>query len=456
MNFKITALLGTFLIILVGFVVFYERPRMEKEKLEAEADHTFVDVTRQTVAKLKVVNRFGKFVAEKRGTEWLIVEPVETPGDWGLLESLVSAAREVQKGRVIVNAENYAQTDLSAFGLAPPRVEVLFEDKMGADIRLSFGDDNPAGRAAYLSWSGGNQVVLAQRSDRNRFDVQLMDLRDKRILPFDLDKVQQIVIKHSGQTFEMVRNGFTWQIVRPKAYLGDGAEINNILGTIRSERIVEVVAETIEDPSRYGFDAPGYDVTLTYKDGSTRTLILGKETEDDRLRLWYARSSERPFVFLAEPFMTDFLRIDLSDIRYKRVFEFERDGIDRIQLAYADSIVSCVLEGGRWQVKKPQGYEIDKSVVNSWIDKVYTMAVADFVGEVEDLAKYGLLHPGLVVSLWRGDVLVREVLVGLGVDGWYGQMDGSQEVFSFDDGVMSGLRLPLFGMPNQKVQAGAQ
>ncbi|MGA1198936.1 MAG: hypothetical protein ACO36I_20785, partial [Candidatus Latescibacterota bacterium] len=78
--------------------------------------------------------------------------------------------------------------------------------------------------------------------------------------------------------------------------------------------------------------------------------------------------------------------------------------------------------------------------------KVHTMAVADFMGAEQNLDAYGLTQPVLTVSLWRGEALVREVLIGQGYDGWYGMMQGSDEVFSFDYGVMAGLRLPLGGI----------
>ncbi len=446
MSPKITGLLGVCLLLLVGFVFLYERPKIEDEQKAIAAQKEFLDVTRQTVAKFTIVNRFGKFVAEKQGNDWLIKEPIETPGDWEQFEAMVTAARAVERGRVVVDADAYDKTDLAAFGLQPPRVELRFESQSGDDIWLQFGDDNPAGRAAYLSWSGGNQIVLTQRSFRNRFDLKLLDLRDQRILPFDLDLVQKVVLKHHGKTFEMVRNGFKWQIISPEAHMGDDAEINNILGTVRAERVVDIVAETFEDPTLYGFDTPSYQLTVGYKNGESRTLTLGKTVEDVRTRLWYASSSERPYVFLVEPFMTDFLNIDLGSIRYKRVFEFDRKGIDKIQLAYPDSTVTCVLEAGNWKVVSPAGYVATEGIVGAWIDKVHTMAVADFMVPKQNLDAYGLTQPVLTVSLWRGEALVREVSIGQGSDGWYGMMNGSDDVFSFDYGVMAGLRLPLGGI----------
>jgi len=456
MNPKITVLLGIFLVGLVGFVFFYEQPRMEAERHTQDAEKEFLDVSRHTVAKLTINNKFGHFVAEKQGNNWQILEPVNTPADWPQFEDMVTIAREVERGRVIVGPDAYAQTDLSAFGLAPPQVELRFEGVDGEDIWLFFGDDNPAGRAAYLSWSGSDRVVLTQRHFRNRFNLQLIDLRDKQVLPFDLDSVQKMVLEHSDKTFELVRNGFTWQIIQPEKYVGDGAEINNILGTVQAERIVDVVDESLQDSVRYGFDRPGYRFELTYKDGQKRSLILGKQVEDQRTRVWYASNSERQYVFTVEPFVTDFLSIELGDIRNKRVFEFDRAGIDKIQLEFPHSTVSCVLDAGKWVVKEPAGFVVGENAVGTWIDKVHTMAVSDFAGKVNDTATFGQIQPALHASLWRNNELVREVKIWQGADGWYGSKNGSDEVFAFESGVMSGLRLGLVKTTDLGIQVGAQ
>jgi hypothetical protein len=456
MNIKITGLLAVLLLALVGFVMLYERPQMAAEKKAVSAEKEFLEVTRQTVVKFTIVNRHGRFVGEKRNNEWHIVEPVQTPGDWEIFESMISGARAVERGRVVVAPDGYKATDLSSFGLAPPRVELRFEDESGEDIWLMFGDDNPTGRAAYLSWSGGDKVVLTQRSNRNSFEVKLMDLRDQRVLPFDLDKVVKVLIRHSGKTFEMNRNGFKWQIAHPGEYLGDGSEINNILGTVHSKHILEVVAETLVNPAMYGFDNPAYVFEVTNQDGRAKTLTLGNPVDESRSRSMYAYNSERPYVFLIEPFVTEFIGIDLADIRYKRVFEFDRAGIDRIELAYPDSTVECAIKDDHWVVKRPSGYVTNEGFVGSWIDKVHVMSVSDFIGSVADLSTYGLAIPALTVSLWHGDRLVRQVHIGGRDESWYGIMNGSDEVFSFDSGVMSGLRLPLGVASNSSTNSGVE
>ncbi|MDA0712057.1 MAG: DUF4340 domain-containing protein, partial [bacterium] len=234
------------------------------------------------------------------------------------------------------------------------------------------------------------------------------------------------------------------------------SEINSLMGKVHSESIFEYVAETLENPAVYGLDNPEYVFSVIYADGKARTLSLGASETGSRTRLLYAHSSERPYVFLIEPFLTDFLDVQVSDLRYKRVFEFEREGVDRIQLAYPDSTVTCLLENGDWVVSQPPGFMANAVAIGHWIDKVHTMAVQDFVGPVAHPADFGLSNPILTVSLWRGSALKREVRIGGQNGTWYGLMTGSDEVFVFDPGIIPGLHLPLESAPGAAVRLGAE
>jgi hypothetical protein len=53
--------------------------------------------------------------------------------------------------------------------------------------------------------------------------------------------------------------------------------ITFLLGGPKTQRII---AESFDDPVRYGFDRPTVEITLTLRDGSQRTLKLGSPTPD--------------------------------------------------------------------------------------------------------------------------------------------------------------------------------
>lgn len=446
MNFKVTVILGGILLVLVGFLFFYEQPNREAEKqAQTDKDH-FIDVSRQSVARLTLVNKHGRIVADKTGTDWHIVEPVETVGNWEMLEGIVTAAKEVERGRVVVDSVAYVNgtVDLAGFGLHPPQVEVRFEPKTGNPIWLFFGDDNPAKKGAYLTWSGGHEVVLTKRNQRDFFVRQLSELRDKHMLPIDQDRIARFVLERPDATIDAYKDGYAWYLNKPVQDRADAATVNGLLSKLGDELVVDFVTESVADPKQYGFDDPAYRLTLYGKDSTAfETMLLGK-VSDDRLKLWYGRVLSRPQVFTVEPFIFDFINAKPSLLRYREVFEFDRTGIDKVQLVYPDSTITCQKNGDHWSVIQPEGYQVMDHDMANFIDRVHNMRAEDFVGSAsESLANFGMDAPQLVIEMWRGNTLVQKVMLGERDNYWFGLTPTLKHVVILPYNVMSGVQLQI-------------
>ena len=447
MGIKVTVILAVLLLGLVGFVFLYERPRMAEEQREIEVENAFIEVQRHRVARLTLTNEYGHFVAEKRGNEWVLVAPLEVPADWIEFEGMIEIAQIVERGRVVVDEGDYAGASLANFGLDPPVVEVRFEPASGDPVWLFFGDDIPSNQACYLTWSGGNKVVLTRKQYRARFNRPLMALRDTRAFSFDPDLVSRAYFQTPGGVYEVVRDGLKWHLVEPIKERADAREILTLLRQLKDERVTSFHKEAVVDPTIYGFDNPDYKVVLHLKDNEVpNTLLLGKRVPNVRQKLWYGRIMSRPQVFIVEELLPVALDITLNRLRYKRVFEFDRRGVDRVRLAYRDSVVNCAKDGdGSWQVVMGDGRVVEGDVgVEDLIDRVHNLVVAEFPDQVDKSASDSLNDPVLTVSLWRGETLVQELIVGQANNFWYGKAKTRREVVVLPYSVMSWLQLDRF------------
>ena len=447
MGIKVTAILAVLLLGLVGFVFLFERPRMAEEQREIEAKNAFIEVQRHGVARLTLTNDYGHFIAEKRGNEWVLVAPLEVPADWIEFEGMIEIAQIVERGRVVVDEGNYAGTNLADFGLDPPVVEVRFEPASGDPVWLFFGDDIPSKQGCYLTWSGGDKVVLTKKQYRARFNRPLMALRDTRAFSFDPDLVSRAYFQTPGGVYEVVRDGLKWHLVEPIKERADAREILTLLRQLKDERVTSFHKEAVVDPTIYGFDNPDYKVVLHLKDNEVpNTLLLGKRVPNVRQKLWYGRIMSRPQVFIVEELLPVALDITLNRLRYKRVFEFDRRGVDRVRLAYRDSVVNCAKDGdGSWQVVMGDGRVVEGDAgVEDLIDRVHNLVVAEFPDQVDKSAADSLNDPVLTVSLWRGETLVQELIVGQANNFWYGKAKTRREVVVLPYSVMSWLQLDRF------------
>ncbi len=444
MGLKVTAILAVLLLGLVGFVFLFERPRMAEEQREIEAQNAFIEVQRHRVARLTLTNDYGQFVAEKRGNEWGLIEPIEVPADWLEFEGMIEIAQIVERGRIVVDEGDYAGVALADFGLDPPVVEVRFEPVSGDPVWLLFGDDIPSKQGCYLAWSGGNKVVVTKKQYRARFNRPLMALRDTRAFFFDPDLVTRAYLQTPEGEYAVVRDGLKWHLVQPIKERADAREILTLLGRLKDERVASFHKETVDDPAIYGFDNPDYKVELHLKDSEApNTLLLGKRVPDNRQKLWYGRVMNRPQVFIVEQLLPESLDIPLSQLRYKRVFEFDRTGVDRVRLAYRDSVVNCAKDGdGSWQVvmgdRRVMGGDAG---IEDLIDRVHNLVVAEFPDKVDESATESLADPVLTISLWRGETLVQELIIGQANNFWYGKAKTHREVVVLPYSVMSRLQL---------------
>ena len=444
MGIKATAILAVLLLGLVGFVFLYERPRMAEEQRAVEEKEAFIEVQRHGVARLTLTNDYGHFVAEKRGNEWGLVEPIDVPGDWIEFEGMIEIAQIVERGRVVVDEGDYARVALADFGLDPPVVEVRFEPVSGDPVWLFFGNDIPTRQACYLTWSRGNKVVLTRKQYRARFNRPLMALRDTRAFSFDPDLVTRAYFQTPESTYEVVRDGLKWYLVQPIKERADAREVLTLLGQLKDERVQSFHKEAVDDPTIYGFDDPDYKVELHVKDNEVpNTLLLGKRVPDSRQKLWYGRVMSRPQVFVVEQLLPESLDIPLSQLRYKRVFEFDRTGVDRVRLAYRDSVVNCAKESdGAWRVVMGDGRVVEGDAdIENLIDRVHNLVVAEFLEQVDQSVADSLDDPVLTVSLWRGETLVQELIIGQANDFWYGTAKTRREVVVLPYSVMSWLQL---------------
>lgn len=446
MGLKVTAILAVLLLGLVGFVFLFERPRMAEEQREIEAKNAFIEVQRHGVARLTLANDYGHFIAEKRGNEWVLIAPLEVPADWIEFEGMIEIAQIVERGRVVVDEGDYAETNLVDFGLDPPVVEVRFEPVSGDPVWLFFGDDIPSKQGCYLTWSGGDKVVLTKKQYRARFNRPLMALRDTRAFSFDPDLVSRAYFQTPGGVYEVVRDGLKWHLVQPIKERADAREILTLLRQLKDERVTSFHKEVVEDPTTYGFDNPDYKVVLHLVDNEVpNTLLLGRRVPNVRQKLWYGRVMSRPQVFIVEQLLAEALDIPLARLRYKRVFEFDRTGVDRVRLAYRDSVVNCAKDGdGLWQVVVG-GRRVVKGDANieDLIDRVHNLVVVEFPDQVDKSAADSLNDPVLTVSLWRGETLVQELIIGQTNNFWYGTAKTHREVVVLPHSVMSWLQLHI-------------
>jgi hypothetical protein len=118
---------------------------------------------------------------------WKITAPISADADSTEVSSLTSALAALEVNRVLdENASNLAD-----YGLASPRIKVAF--KAGnTSGELHVGETTPTQGDMYAVKAGESRVFLVAAHQDTSLAKNTFDLRDKRVLHFDRDKIDTL------------------------------------------------------------------------------------------------------------------------------------------------------------------------------------------------------------------------------------------------------------------------
>src|SRR5438445_4902693 len=84
-------------------------------------------------------------------------------------------------------------------------------------------------RRPYVRVEGDRRVFTLAAYNKTTLDKSVNDLRDKRLLTLESDKISRIEVIANKQEIEFGRNKDQWQILRPKPLRADSAQVDKLL-----------------------------------------------------------------------------------------------------------------------------------------------------------------------------------------------------------------------------------
>jgi len=305
-----------------AYIYFYEwgeRPAAE-EKTKA-----FASITSDSIEEVQVKSATGETTHLRRGANgWEIVEPVKANADPSEISSLTSNLSSLEVQRVVDENPN----DLAQYGLNPARVDVAFRTKNEKDFRhLLVGEKTPTGGDLYAKLQNEKKVFLVSSFLDNTFNRTTFDLRDKKILEFDREKVDSLEIVNAGNTIQLVRSGDQWRLAKPFEARGDYGTIEGLVTRLSSGQMQRIVDADGKDPKLYGLDKPTTTATVT--SGSARAALQLGISEAQSV---YAKDVSRPMIFAIEEGIATDLRKPVGEFRRRDVFDFRPFTANRIEV----------------------------------------------------------------------------------------------------------------------------
>src|SRR5205823_11558596 len=161
-------------------------------------------------------------------------------------------------------------------------------------IDILYCSDNPRKTYSYAKLGNSNDVFLTDSNLSKTFTKTLSDVRNKKVLNFELDDIDNVKIAEGSKELEAQKSGDGWQLKKPIDTTGHGTEFSTFTSAVRFAR-VQSFPEPSVDAKTAGLDSPAIKITL--HDGKTkadRVLLVGKTADTDK---YYARDASRDAIF---------------------------------------------------------------------------------------------------------------------------------------------------------------
>jgi hypothetical protein len=404
MRFKGTTLLFIVFVVLGGYVYFAEFRGKDDRQKQEEAKKKAFQVEDKDISEISLIYPGRTITAVKKGErQWQITSPAGLEADSDTWNELASSIPRIERNDTV--AQN-AQ-DLSPFGLKDPAVKVSAKLKDGKTIDVLFGSDNPRKTFSYAKTGSSNDVFLTGSNWSKTFTKTLSDVRNKKVLDFELDDIDNVKIQDGSKELEAQKSGDTWQLKNPADTKADANEFVTFISAIRFAR-----AQSFPDPpvdaKTAGLDVPSIKIALHDSKAKTdRVLLIGKTAETDK---YYARDAAREGIFIIDKDIPEKARRPLFDWRDKAVAKIDRDKIDKIEIHRGSDNLTFTRSGPDWNL--PGGKKAQTDKVVSMLNALDFEKVKDIIDMPKALAMYGLDKPKLEVALGQGSTELTRIQFG--------------------------------------------
>ena len=304
----------------------HRKPADDTTSASATPTVKIVSLKQDDIAKLEIKKSGGDDVVLNRGAadRWKITSPTPLFADQDPVSTILYALSPLDNATVVEEKTS----DLKSYGLADPAVSVSATGKGGKTQTILVGDDTPTGGSSYAMLSGDPRVFLINSNTKSSLNKGLSDLRDKRLLPVDYEKLTSVQVTGPKLDLTFGSDNGQWAIRTPKDVRGDTSKLENVIEKLKVADIDPSTpdAERKQAASLFAAGAPVAAIKATDASG-TQELQVRKSGKS-----YYAKTTAMDGAFKVADALGEAVSGNLEDFREKRLFDFAADNPEKIEM----------------------------------------------------------------------------------------------------------------------------
>jgi len=403
----------------------HRKPAESAVKVSADTPPKLLTLAQGDIARVDIKKKSGDEIelAKNDAGKWQIVGAKPLRADQNEVSSMLSTLSSLSSERLIAEKAG----NLADYGLAQPFVEVDVTEKDNKTQKLLIGDNTPAGNAVYVALAGDPRVFTLASYSKTSLDKSAKDLRDKRLLVFEQDKLSRVELSAKKQDIEFGRNKDQWQIVKPKPLRADDSKVEELIRKLGDAKMDLTATDDDQKKAAAAFNSGSAVAIAKVTDASGTEELQVRKNKDN----YYAKSSAVEGVFKVGNDLGTALDKAVDDFRNKKLFDLGFTDPEKIELHDGAKAYFLTKGGSDWF--SADGKKVDAIGAEGVVEKVRDLSASKFVDS-------GFGAPVLeVIATSNGGKTVEKVSIAKDGDHYVAKRESEPALYQLDPVVVTGL-----------------
>ncbi|MDR1726528.1 MAG: DUF4340 domain-containing protein [Acidobacteriota bacterium] len=241
-------------------------------------------------------------------------------------------------------------------------------------VALLFG-----GYIYFYEYKGGAEREAAKKTEN-------------RVWKFDPGDIVRVDLATQDGAATAEREDGRWTLTAPHRWWAEASELERLVSSASALDRESVVEEKASDLGRYGLNPALLSLRLKAKDGNEYGIDFGADTPSGN-STYATLSPGDGSVFLVQSGTTAFFDKKVAALRDRKVFRFERAGVQGLTLRNAKGVVELEKDrDDRWWFKGSEKREADGPAMRELLNALDLGTVAEFFDDEFDIGDEGTVN----------------------------------------------------------------
>jgi len=239
--------------------------------------------------------------------------------------------------------------------------------------------------------------------ERNVPDTEEANRRAGKVVNFDREKIDGVVIQNGDNKIDLRRRDKKWRLETPIKDQADSSAIDDILSDLENwQKDATISAKEIEADknklTEFDLNKPKLKLKLIGP-GAPPEILFGKDSAlEGRI---YVRLENSKAVFIVPQSVKKEIDKKAEDFRDKKLTDLIMAQVQRVLLKTPAGEMELQRQGDHWEIIKPLRARGDDQKIDDLIAQVTTAHIQKFIADDKgDLHQYGLAEPRGSITLF--------------------------------------------------------